>query len=316
MLYSQLKDKMQKAIRLKSYDDILLSTLVAMLKYHNIPETVDTNFLEMYKLLEGVAAIWMRDGEAIACHVGFAGMPDANGIGKDCIVADNAGHTKKIDNWKESDEVVIFFNNNIKSPDLSIGIFSDMLTETDTSMLTLIKDAKHTHIPVVKDQKQKKALEQCFTDIDNGKHTVFVDESILPDIMGESQKTMLTIDITDPTLADKVQYLSQAWDNILSRFYSFNGMQTQSGSKMAQQSVDEINNGSAAAMVIPDVRLDEATKSIDRCNAVWGWGATVELSDSWKHEAHEKLGNSDVEEDDATDEPIDDNNEGGENNED
>lgn len=282
MLYSTLKEKMQKVVRIKSYDDILLSTLISQLVYKDLPDTVETNFLEMYKLVEGVAGIWKRgEDEYVSCHVGFSGMPDANGIGKNCIVATDDGQTKEIKDWKNSEEVVIFFNNNIKSPDLSIGIFSDMLSEADFSMMTLVKDAKHSHVPVVKDEKQKKALEQVFEKVDKGQTAVFVDESILPNFNEDGKQGVYTLDITDPTLADKIQYLSKAHDDFFRWFYSLNGMNSQGSSKMAQQTVDEVNQDSAASMIIPYIRLREAEKSIERVNEIWGLNAEVSLSESW-----------------------------------
>ena len=128
------------------------------------------------------------------------------------------------------------------------------------------------------------------------------------------------LNVTDVTLADKIQYLSQAWDNILSRFYSFNGMNTQSGSKLAQQSVDEINNGSSAAMIVPDDRLAKAIgdkfTGITKANAIWGWNATAELSECWRHEAEENLGDGEVENEEELDnEPDVEDNKGKEGNE-
>lgn len=310
-LFEKLSDKVKKVVRVRNYDLVLLNSLIPMVKYQ-FPEgrsDIDQNFLEMYRLTEGVAGIWkMGEDKFTACHVSFAGEPDSYGIGKDAIVAINGIEgdpttiTKVIKDWKNSEELVVIFNNATKTPDLSLGIFSDMLTEADVSMMSLIKDAKHTFIPVVGDEKQKEALKEVMKNIDEGQHDVFVDKNILTKIFDEDKnaKSLDLLNVTDVTLADKIQYLSQAWDNILSRFYSFNGMSTQSGSKMAQQSVEEINNGSSAAMILPDDRLEKAIgddfTGITKANKIWGWNATAELSECWRHEAEDKLGDNEVEE--------------------
>lgn len=310
-LFEKLSDKIQKVVRVRNYDLVLLNSLIPMVKYQ-FPEgrsDIDQNFLEMYRLTEGVAGIWkMEEDKFTACHVSFAGEPDSYGIGKDAIVAINGieGNsttiTKVIEDWKNSEELVVIFNNATKTPDLSLGIFSDMLTETDVSMMSLIKAAKRTFVPVVGDEKEKAALDEVLKKIDEGERGIFVDKNILAKVFDEdsASKGVNTLDITDPTLSDKIQYLSQAWDNILSRFYSFNGMSTQSGSKMAQQSVEEINNGSSAAMILPDDRLEKAIgddfTGITKANRIWGWDATAELSECWRHEAEDKLGDNEVEE--------------------
>ena len=310
-LFEKLSDKVKKVVRVRNYDLVLLNSLIPMVKYQ-FPEgrsDIDQNFLEMYRLTEGVAGIWkMGEDKFTACHVSFAGEPDSYGIGKDAIVAINGieGNpttiTKVIKDWKNSEELVVIFNNATKTPDLSLGIFSDMLTEADVSMMSLIKAAKRTLVPVVGDEKEKTALEEVLKIIDEGGQGVFVDKNILAKFFDEDEasKNVNRLDITDPTLSDKIQYLSQAWDNILSRFYSFNGMSTQSGSKMAQQSVEEINNGSSAAMILPDDRLEKAIgddfTGITKANKIWGWNATAELSECWRHEAENKLGDNEVEE--------------------
>lgn len=290
MFYSKLKEKIQKCYRLKNYDHILLSTLASQIAYKGYDENVSTNLLEIYKLTEGQAAIWhikasdflnIIEDQFVAAHVTFTGEPLPDGMGKDCIVYDNAGHTKELKNWKENEDVVVIFNNNIFSPDLSIGYFADMLNETDTSMITLIKDSKHSQIPVVRDEKQKIALENVIKDLGEGKHTAFVLDSILPSITGEDTKTVQTLDITDPSLADKIQYLAKCRDDIFRWFYSLNGMNSQGSSKMAQQTTDEVNQDSAASMIIPVIRLKAAKDGNEQCKSKFGWNCEVSLSECW-----------------------------------
>lgn len=282
MLYSKLKEKTQNEYRLKSYDDIFLSTLVSQLTYKNVPETVDTDFLEAYKLVEGTAAIFKdNNGNFISGHCNLGGKPYPNGYGSLAICSTDNGEVYTFNDWKNNKDVVVFFNNNIKTPDLTIGIFSDMANETDKSMLTLIKDSKDSHIVVTKSQKQKKALEECFTLLDDGKHAILLDDNILPNINDENGKALETLDLTDPTLSDKIQYLAKCRDDIFRWFYSLNGMNSQGSSKLAQQTTDEVNQDSAASMIIPDIRLKEAIKSINKCNEYWNWNAEVSLSECW-----------------------------------
>ena len=260
------------------------------MSYEDLPDSVNTNLLEMYRLCEGQAAIWsikaadflnVTEDADVAAHITFTGEPLTDGMGRDCIVYDNAGHTRELKDWKNNPDVSVFFNNNIFSPDLSIGIYSDMLNETDTSMLTLIKDAKHSLIPIVRDEKQKKVLELVLNDLEKGIHTALVDDSLLPTITGEENKTIQTLDITDPSLSDKIQYLAKCRDDIFRWFYSQNGMNSQGSSKMAQQTTDEVNQDSAASMIIPVIRLKAAQCGIDMYNEKKGANAKVSLSECW-----------------------------------
>ena len=112
MLFSILKEKQQKAYRLKSYDDILLATLCSMFIYKGMAESINKHFIEQYRLLEGACAIWKNDGKFICSRVDFGGKPDENGIGTIAICATDNGTVKQFENWKENKEVAIIFNNN------------------------------------------------------------------------------------------------------------------------------------------------------------------------------------------------------------
>lgn len=290
MFYSKLKEKLQKVYRLKSYDHILLGDLVSMITYEGLDENVNTNLLEMYRLLEGQAAIWhiyandflnIKEDQFVAAHITFTGEPLPDGMGRDCIVFDNAGHTKELKDWKTNEDVSVFFNNNVYSPDLSIGIFSDMLNEADTSMMTLIKDAKHSQIPVVNDGKQKAAIEEVIKEQDEGKHTAVVLDEILPSIAGVENGGLRMLDITDPSLADKIQYLAKVRDDIFRWFYSFYGMNAQGSSKLAQQTTTEVEQDSSASMIIPVIRLKAAKEGVEMTNKKFGWNAEVSLSECW-----------------------------------
>lgn len=288
MLFSNLKEKQQKAYRLQSYDDILLATLCSMFTYNGMAKTVNKHFIEQYRLMEGACAIWKNNGKFICSRVDFGGTPDENGIGTIAICATRNGVVKQFDNWKENKDVAIIFNNSIYSPDLSIGITSDMLMETDISMKANLLHARLHPIPVAKNDKEEKAIRKAEDDIKDGKLTTVLSDDLLADI-GESKDVAIpTINLTEVKDSDKIQYLAKFRDDLMRWFYSLNGMNSQGSSKMAQQTVDEVNQDSCSSMIIPHDRYRCAIEGVDMCNEKFGddpdWiEASVDFSECWQN---------------------------------
>ena len=314
MIFSILKEKQQKAYRLKSYDDILLATLCSMFTYKGMADSINKRFIEQYRLLEGACAIWKNDGKFICSHVDFGGKPDENGIGTIAICATDNGKVKQFDNWKENKEVAIIFNNGIYSPDLSIGITSDMLMEADISMKANLLHARLHPIPIAKNDKEQKAIQQAEQDIKDGKLTTVLTDDLFADIGDSKDVAIPTINLTEVKDSDKIQYLAKFHDDIMRWFYSLNGMNTQGSSKLAQQTVDEVNQDSSSSMILPHDRYRCAVEGIEMCNEKFSddadWiEASVDFSECWQNrladftqEFAEDTNDDEVVQDDQTEE--------------
>lgn len=288
MLFSLLKEKQQKAYRLQSFDDILLATLCSMFVYNGMAESVNKKFIEKYRLLDGACAIWKNEGKYIVSHVDFGGKPDENGIGTIAICATDNGTVKQFNDWRENEDVAIIFNNSIYSPDLSIGMTSDMLMETDISMKANLIHARLHPVPIAQDDKVLKAIQQAEKDITDGKLTTVLNDDVLADIGDAKDIAIPTINFTEVKNSDKIQYLAKFRDDIMRWFYSLNGMNSQGSSKMAQQTVDEVNQDSCSSMIIPHDRYRCAVEGCDMCNEKFGddpdWiEASVDFSECWQN---------------------------------
>lgn len=296
MYFSKMKEKAQKAYRIKSYDDMLLNTVSSMFVY-DIPGqeklTYFSPLIDIYRILEGSAAIVRGlDKEANAgqltdeytiCHVDFGGDPYPNGIGSIAICSTDNGVVKEVHDWYDNEDIAVFFCNRLGAPDMNIGRFSDMLAELEVSMKTNILFSRMYPIPVVGDGKLQKAVEEAINNILVGKVATVLDQNRLKKYLGtEAEK--LSIDMVNLTETEKsqyIQYLAKMRDDLMRWFYSYYGMNSQGSSKMAQQTVDEVNQDSNASMIIPHDMLREATKGCDMANRKFGWDMTVSFSECW-----------------------------------
>lgn len=277
--FSILKSKRQKAYRAESNEDILLSTLASMLTYKDLPETVDTNFMELYKLLNGCCAIWKLKEEWIVTRCNLAGDPDYRGIGKDAICTTDNGVSKTFKDWINNPDIAVFFNDNLYGPDMSVGVFTDLLTETETSIKSLIMWSRMSPLPIASDEKTKASIDTAVKNIFDGKLTTILNEDILSQITDGNGINV--INLTHPEASNNIQYLCKLRDDIFRWFYSLNGMNSAGSSKMAQQTTDEVNQDSNASMIRPDIRLRQAMHDLDIANKKFGWNASVSLSECW-----------------------------------
>ena len=266
MIFSNLKEKQQKAYRIKSYDELLINTIASMFTYKGMPDTVDIGFMEAMTMLRGLSAIWKHPAYGwIASEAGVSGEPNVYGIGKDIICSAWDGTVHTFSDWQNNKDVIVLWNNSIKMPDMNIGRYSDMLAELETSINLNILFSRMYPIPVAKDQPTMKAINDSIRNMLDGKLkdgcTILSDNAVSRIL--DSGASIDTIKLTDESKSQYIQYLSHFRDDLFRWFYSLYGMNSQGSSKMAQQTVDEVNQDNNASMIIPHDMLRCRQRFID-----------------------------------------------------
>ena len=293
MIFSHLKDKQKKAYRLKNYDDILIQSILPMLEYSNMPDSIVPNLFERERILNGVTAVWKMDDKIISTPVTFGGTPDIYGRGTTAICITYNGISKTFEDCFNNDNIAFVYLNSNYSPDLTIGIYADILAEIDTSIIANLINSRFANIPVVDDEKQKIAVENAFNKIISGQPSVIVQKNILSDLVNENGIKMLSM--TNVKDSDKIQYLTKCHDDIFRWFYSLHGLNSQGSSKMAQQTSDEILTDNIASMIIPFDILNTAKIGIDEVNRKFGTNISVDFSEAWKMRLTEFTAENNVE---------------------
>lgn len=300
MYFSNLKEKRQKAYRIESYDEVFTNTLISMFTYRgkSVPKEIleYQSFIDIYSILEGACAIWQltpercpnaqgdaMEGNWIITPVEFAGSPDAYGFGADAICTVKSGVVCEFDNWRENPDVAVIFNNSNYSPDMNIGRFSDALAELEVSMKLNVLFARMYPIPVCADGKTKKAIEEALKSAMDGKiATILSPDALSKYVPGNTSTGVDLVNITDVEKSQYIQYLAKYRDDLMRWFYSLYGMNSQGSSKMAQQTVDEVNQDNNASMILPHDMLRMRMKSIEnQVNKKFGWDMEVSFSECW-----------------------------------
>lgn len=302
MYFSNLKEKRQKAYRIESYDEVFTNTLISMFTYRgdNVPEEIleYQSFIDIYSMLDGACAIWKltsdrcpnaqgdaMEGKWIITPVDFAGFPDAYGFGADAICTVKSGVVVKFDNWRDNPDVAIIFNNSNYSPDMNIGRFSDMLAELEVSMKLNVLFARMYPMPVVSSGKIQKAVETAIDNMRTGKIATVLDDDTLSKYVSDTAANntgIQTVNLTEVEKSQYIQYLAKFRDDLMRWFYSLYGMNSQGSSKMAQQTVDEVNQDNNASMILPHDMLRMRMKSLEnQVNKKFGWDMEVSFSECW-----------------------------------
>ena len=305
MYFSNLKEKRQKAYRIESYDEVLTDTLVSMFTYsgENVPEEILENqsFIDIYTILGGVAAIWKltpdkcpnsqndaMEGKWVITPAEFAGSPDTYGFGRDLICTIKSGCTYQFDNWRENPEVAVIFNNLNYSPDMNIGRFSDMLAELEVSMKLNVLFARMYPMPVASSAKIQKAVEAAIENMRNGKIATVLNDDALSQYVkdsstGSDAAGINTVNLTEVEKSQYIQYLAKFRDDLFRWFYSLYGMNSQGSSKLAQQTIDEVNQDNDASMILPNSMLQMRKKCLEKqVNKKFGWNMEVSFSECWQ----------------------------------
>ena len=295
MFFSKMKEKSQKAYRIESYDEIFTDVLDSMFVYRgdNVPKEVlaRQSFIDEYTTLEGAAAIVKMPADAVSnsgyyankyiiCHAESVGTPDPYGFGADMIVSGENGFVKKYENWIDNKDIVVFFNNASYKPDMNIGRFSDSLAEVEVSLKLNVLFSRMYPIPLASDTKVKKSIEEAIKNIQEGKIATIMDERKLREIIDQA-KGIETVNLTDEEKSKYIQYLAKYRDDLMRWFYSLYGMNSQGSSKLAQQTVDEVNQDNNASMILPHSMLRARQDGCKMAKDKFGWNMEVSFSECW-----------------------------------
>lgn len=278
----------------------LYEIVMAMFEYENLPFRKE--FIEELLLIYGNAAVG-RDENGL--HVGYLSYNelDENNmpIGKATITTRHGYQmTGEIDT-----DICLFFNNEIRLPELKLELYADMFSEADISIRSIIKKARLLPIPLTRDSKVKEAINEAFKDIDNGFIKAIGYDAIMDDFAGDGDPVTM-LHLTEPEHTDKLQYMSKFYDDMLRRVLTFYGHPLSSASKMAQVTSAELEGYTTYSRIYPDVMLKQRQNNWKHANEILNTNVTVDYSRAWEHLKNDIILNNEEVANDEVIENVDD----------
>lgn len=279
--WGAMKEKHKRII--EEYDETLAAFefLLGMFEYEGLPETVRPEYLEMYLLTNGIAAIRRDDkgdGEYYAMMADNCGAPTPYGYGEKIISRTYNGHV--YEDGISEDVVAWGWNNLSKTPCMDAYRVGSYVAEIDTSLDLLVWWSRASKLFIASDNKAKEMLTEAFQALKKGVPMVIKSENILAEIEA-GKKAIEAEDLSDVDYADKLEKLAFIREKRFDWFKDRYGMCARDTGKRAQVSVDEANGGTGSSMIFPLNMLKARQELIDECNRKFGWNASVHFAGAW-----------------------------------
>ena len=262
---------------------MILSMVMGMFDYsEDMLSYFRKEFLERGFLNYGSAAILKKDGKYYA---GYWSNVDFDDYGLPTGTADFFTQYRYIASGEIGKDIVIGWNNDIRTPELIFDKFSSYLAECDRSIRTAIMNSRLTNNPVACDENEKKAIDIVLDTVYDGKPKTIVQSNLLNKFIQDNGNgnEIRTLKLTDPDYVRNIQYLSNLHDDLLKRICIIYGHSLNGVNKMAQVNSDELKGYETLARVYPLIMFDERKRFINECNRVFGTNWEVHFSDAWKH---------------------------------
>ena len=282
--YSNLKAKNRAEIREHSLVNTLGEILIAMYKLRVTNSNINPRYFLEKLITCGVLGVVKINDELFFGTVTFSEVNPNDTIGKNATVVIMGGDESGslyFEDWRNNPDVSIVRLNSLCQPDFNIFRYGYMLAQIDNSMLCNVVNTRLSNVFKAKDSKSLVRLEEALRKSYDGDFSILVDEFLVSDELGAS------FDVTELNKSDKIsniQYLSVTRSYIMNTFYSLYGMYAVGGEKIAQQSVEEINQGTNASWILPKSRLEIIREDLEELNRKFGANWSIDFSECWKLE--------------------------------
>lgn len=282
---AKLSDRYIKKTTRFAYMTDLIIFLQSMFKHDienmSLDNGIPIGTIEKYLIINGICAFTKHNGKIVVGIASTVGITPYS-VGDTVIITleDATVLERKI-----GIDATVMYNNTLRLPDFNVVKYADMFTEVDTSLKCLLHNSRLHPIPIAKDRQTKAQIETALKDIDNGKPTSILSENILEDIINNTKsETIPVANITDVNASDKIQYVSNYYNDLRKRFFTMYGHAMINTSKLAQQSQSEVKDMDYISMVLPHNMLHSRLQGYDCLNKLFETNYTCDFSDTWKQE--------------------------------
>ena len=249
---NKLSDKYIKKTTRFAYMTDLIIFLQSMFKHDienmSLDNGIPIGTIEKYRITNGICAFTKHNDKIVVGVASTVGVTPYSVGDTVVITLEDATVLER----KIGVDAAVMYNNTLRLPDFNVVKYADMFTEVDTSLKCLLHNTRLHPIPIAKDRQTKAQIESALKDIDSGKPTSILSENILEDLISNTKsETIPVANITDVNASDKIQYVSNYYNDLRKRFFTMYGHAMINTSKLAQQSQSEVKDMDYISMVLP-----------------------------------------------------------------
>lgn len=248
---------------------------------------IEIDTLLQYAMASGISGVAFspKQQRHVCGRLSWADVQNDNGIAKKCILTGRY--------WAEefdTKDVAYYRNYYTQENESQLLWFATQFADTDTAQKALIRHSKYTPMPVASSEPERMEYENAMKRNINGEDiTVLVRPSSNPLLQQNStapREDDRILNLSDPTMIEKMHFLSEYHAELKKRFAAMYGMCFKNSSKSAQESVDEVHSMDNFSLIIPFLKLASLKEFADRCKKIFGWAGseTVDFSELWRRE--------------------------------
>lgn len=265
----------------RQYLTRLTEISLSIFKWQNLPESIDSRFLELTLFENGSAVFFEDDG-----GLGFLALPcAANGpfdvyrvpINRRAYASN--GYNA---NLTDQDSVIIYNNYMRTNAILDVKMFAHRLYNIDRAIDVNI-NAQKTPILIRCDENQRLSLENAYQKYDGNQMFIFGDKSLNP-------KLFEAVNTQAPYVADKLQEIkSQIWNEAL----TYLGVANVQVTKKERLTTDEVARLQGGAIASRFSRLQARRDACEKINAMFGLDIWCDFRTDEEPEAEESEAETD-----------------------
>lgn len=278
--------------------------------YEGLPDTVPAEFMEAGYRMNGTVCFGkvreLGDSSPIYCAPG-AYNGNYNGYLPDSYTAAVLGVGELSGRWYgDSPEVVVGCNNLMRAPDFDIVSTAESLAEIELSEAINVIFSRFLRIPYADNETERDAILAAIDNIIKGNIKAYTSRNAIKEYLTSGTlgaKADKFLDLVDVDKVRDLQYLTQYRDNKLKQYLMRRGYMFNVTSKLAQQTTDEIHGSDTIAMIYPLEQLECRRRTIEKCNELFGWEASVDLNPLLKRTLEDILVDPEQDGDDEPGEP-------------
>ena len=264
----------------EQYADLFTEIAVSSFKWNNVPNTIDTRFIEI-GLYENKSMIYFTDevmGDlCLKCILG--GQLDVYNIPLDRRAYASNGYQKNLD---RTNSVIIWDNMLHYGTSNKMEIYAKRLSNLDT-IIDINCNAQKTPILLKGTQQQRLSLLNAYERYDGNQPVMFGTENFL-----EGNENAFTVFKTDcPYVADKLYELKvNLWNEAL----TYLGVASSVIQKKERMIKDEVNRLQGGVMANRYSRLNARQQACEEINRMFGTNMSVEFRDIFEQNKNSDTG--------------------------
>lgn len=239
------------------YYDRLTELSISMFEWRNLPETVDSRFLELTLFANGMAVFFKNDAdEYLALQCAISGPLDVYRIPIRRRAYAINGFNQELDN---TDSVIIYNNMLHKNSMLDVRMFARELYNLDRA-ISVNANAQKTPILIRCTENERLSLENLYMNYDGNKPVIYGDKQLNPNAL-----TVLKTDA--PYVADKLYTLkTQKWNEAL----TYLGISNVNITKRERLITDEVTRNQGGTIASRYSRLESRRQACAKINEMFG----------------------------------------------